>query len=69
MSQNIIEQALQIAWDFIGMTGQMENPREAGHFLLSDINQQYYLGERRLLMLANRAISNYQNFVKQKKAA
>ena len=60
---------MQIAWDFIRMTGQMDNPQEAGHFLLSDINQQHYLGERRLLMLANRAIANYQKFIKQRKAA
>lgn len=56
---NIVESSLQVAWDFLDRTGEIVDPQETAEFLLRKINSQVFRGERRKLMLSNRAIDAY----------
>ena len=55
----LVESSLQIAWDFLDGTGQIADPQETAEFLLRNINSQVLKGERRRLILSNRAIDAY----------
>jgi hypothetical protein len=55
----LIQTSLQIAWDFLARSGEITDPDEASDALLTIINQLLLKGERRRLMLSNRAISEY----------
>jgi hypothetical protein len=55
----LIQTSLQIAWDFLARSGDITDPDEASDALLTIINALLLKGERRRLMLANRAISEY----------
>jgi hypothetical protein len=55
----LIQTSLQIAWDFLARSGEITDPDEASDALLTIINALLLKGERRRLMLANRAISEY----------
>jgi len=59
----LVESSLQIAWDFLDGTGNIGNPQETAEFLLRNINSQVLRGERRSLMLSNRAIDAYRKQV------
>jgi hypothetical protein len=56
---HLVEHSLQIAWDFLNRTGQISDPHETAEFLLRNINSEVMRGERRTLMLSNRAINAY----------
>jgi hypothetical protein len=56
----LMENALQIAWDYLEQTGQIENPEFASKFLLVAVDHLISLGERRRLALANLAITAYE---------
>jgi hypothetical protein len=64
----LIETSLQIAWDFLGGAGEISDQQQAAEFLLRNIQSQILSGERRTLMLSNRAISAYER-LHHKKAA
>jgi hypothetical protein len=55
----LIQTSLQIAWDFLARSGEITDPDEASDALLTIINALLLKGERRRLMLSNRAISEY----------
>lgn len=55
----LIESSLQIAWDFLDGSGEIADPQQTAEFLLRNINSQILGGERRTLMLSNRAIGAY----------
>ena len=55
----LIQTSLQIAWDFLARSGEITEPDEASDALLTIINALLLKGERRRLMLSNRAISEY----------
>jgi hypothetical protein len=55
----LVENALQIAWDFLEGSGEISDPQETAEFLLRAIAAQVLNGERRTLMLSNRAIDAY----------
>jgi hypothetical protein len=55
----LIQTSLQIAWDFLARSGEITDPDEASDVLLTIINALLLKGERRRLMLANRAIGEY----------
>ena len=55
----LVENSLQIAWDFLEGTGEIADLQETAEFLLRNINSQVLRGERRTLMLSNRAIDAY----------
>ncbi|MBB4368050.1 hypothetical protein GGD63_000819 [Bradyrhizobium sp. cir1] len=51
-----VESAFFIAWSFLEQSGELGAPDETANFLLDSIEAQLKTGERRPLMLANRAI-------------
>lgn len=55
----LVENSLQIAWDFLGGVGEIANPHETAEFLLRSIQSQMLKGEIRPLALSNRAIDAY----------
>jgi hypothetical protein len=55
----VIENAIQIAWDALERSGEITDPAEASQFLQSTIIGLVVKGERRRLMLSNKAIDAY----------
>ncbi|EJN15568.1 hypothetical protein PMI42_00860 [Bradyrhizobium sp. YR681] len=51
-----VESAFFIAWNFLERTGELGPPDETANLLLDAIEAQLRRGERRQLMLANKAI-------------
>ena len=64
----LIENSIQIAWDYLEGTGEIADPTEASEFLLKTIEAMFSSGERRQLLLSNRAIAAYRQH-KQELAA
>lgn len=56
----LMENALQIAWDYLEQTGQIEDPEFTTRFLLVAVEHLISRGERRQLALANLAIAAYE---------
>ncbi|WP_454628393.1 hypothetical protein [Bradyrhizobium cenepequi] len=63
----LIEHSVQIAWDFLERTGELGDAAIASRFLVYDIELMVRRGERRRLLLSNKAIDDYQRF-KRKRA-
>ena len=61
----LIESSIEIAWDYLERTGELGDAMVAGHFLNEAIELMVHRGERRRLMLANKAITAYQRFRRQ----
>jgi hypothetical protein len=57
----IVENSLQIAWDYLDGIGEVDDPEETAEFLLRSIHAQILRGERRTLLLSNRAITAYRH--------
>jgi hypothetical protein len=55
----LVENSIQIAWDYLERSGEMGEPEDAGRFLLYTIELMVRNGERRQLMLSNKAIDAY----------
>jgi hypothetical protein len=53
----LVENSLQIAWDFLERTGAIADPQETAEILLGSIKTQILKGESRILMLSNKAIT------------
>jgi hypothetical protein len=64
----LMENALQIAWDYIEQSGELGEPEEASRVLLKSVETQVFNGERRRLMLSNKAIDDYKKFKLQLRA-
>lgn len=58
----LIENSIQIAWDYLERTGELGDPHVASAVLQTSIELMVRLGERRRLMLSNRAIADYKKF-------
>ena len=58
----LVENSIQIAWDYLEQTREIDDPRFAGKFLLHSVRRMLETGERRRLRLANKAISEYQTY-------
>ncbi|MBW7968242.1 hypothetical protein [Bradyrhizobium sp. BR 10289] len=54
--RSTVESAFFIAWSYLEQTGELGPPDETANFLLDAIEAQLRRGERRQLMLANKAI-------------
>ena len=54
-----VESAFFIAWSFLEKTGELGPPDASANLILDAIEAQLRTGERRELMLANRAITIY----------
>lgn len=61
----LIESSIEIAWDYLERTGEVGDAMVAGQFLNDTIELMVRRGERRRLMLANKAITAYQQFRRQ----
>lgn len=57
----LIEDATQIAFDFLLRSGELRDPAEAERFIMRTVDSLVLNGEHRKLMLANRAIDAYRN--------
>jgi hypothetical protein len=55
----LVENSIQIAWDYLERSGELAEPEHAGRFLLDTIELMVRNGERRQLMLSNKAIDAY----------
>jgi hypothetical protein len=58
----LMEQSIHIAWDYLDRTGELGEPETAARILLSTVEAMIRNGERRPLMLSNRAIIAYKRF-------
>lgn len=54
-----VESAFFIAWTCLEQSGELGPPDETANFILDAIEAQLRTGERRQLLLANRAIDAY----------
>ncbi|RXH32719.1 hypothetical protein [Bradyrhizobium zhanjiangense] len=57
-----VENAFFIAWSFLEKSGELGPPDESANVILDAIEAQLKTGERRPLMLANRAIARYREY-------
>ena len=55
----LVENSIEIAWDYLERSGELGEPERAGRFLLDMIELMVRNGERRQLMLSNKAIDAY----------
>ena len=55
----VVEDSFFIAWTFLEKSGELGEADASANVLLDAIQAQLRTGERRRLMLANRAISTY----------
>ena len=58
----LMENSIQIAWDYLEATGELGDAELAARFLTDAVEIMIKRGETRKLMLANRAIDAYQRF-------
>lgn len=58
----LVEKSIQIAWDFLERSGEIDNASETSRFLLKVVDRMVLDGERRKLMLSNRAIEAYRQY-------
>jgi len=61
----LIESSIEIAWDYLIRTGELGDALVASRFLRDAIEVMIRQGERRRLMLANKAIAAYREFTRQ----
>lgn len=64
----LIESSIEIAWDYLERTGELDDADIACRFLGETIELMVRRGECRRLMLANKAITAYQQFRRQQAA-
>jgi hypothetical protein len=58
----LVESSIQIAWDYLERTGELGNPEAASKVLFDTIEMLIRHGERRKILLANKAIDAYKRF-------
>jgi hypothetical protein len=58
----LVENSIQIAWDYLERTGELGNPEAASKILFDTIEMLVRHGERRKILLANKAIDAYKRF-------
>jgi len=63
------EKAIQIAWDYLEKTGQIDDPEIASWLLLDTVEHLVRCGERRRLALSNGAIAAYERLRAESLAA
>ncbi|HEV7602142.1 MAG TPA: hypothetical protein VGO49_18035 [Bradyrhizobium sp.] len=65
----LIEDSIQIAWDYLERTGELDDPEIASKFLLDSVELMIRQGVRSRLLLSNRAITAYLRFKQGRQAA
>ena len=58
----LMENSIQIAWDYLEATGELGDGHVAARFLMDSVEVMIRRGERRKLLLSNRAIDAYLKF-------
>jgi hypothetical protein len=58
----LLESSMMIAWDYLERTGELGDPDVASQVLLDSIEGLIRNGERRKLMLSNKAIDAYKRY-------
>jgi hypothetical protein len=58
----LMENSIQIAWDYLEATGELGDGEVAARFLMDSVEIMIRRGERRKLALSNRAIGAYRKF-------
>ena len=58
----LVENSIQIAWDYLERTGELGSPEAASKVLFDTIEMLIRHGERRKILLANKAIDAYKRF-------
>ena len=59
---NVMEASIQMAWDYLDRAGELGDPEMAARVLLDAVETMIRHGERRPLMLSNKAIDSYRRF-------
>jgi hypothetical protein len=65
----LIENSVEIAWDYLERTGQIDDPKFVSEFLVAAIEHMVCNGERRRLALSNLAIIAYERLRRLEKEA
>lgn len=55
----LVENVVQIAWNVLESSGEISDPADTSRFLVQTVAQLIVKGERRKLILINRAIDDY----------
>jgi hypothetical protein len=58
----LVENSIQIAWDYLERTGELGDPEVASRVLFDAVEMMVLRGERRKLLLSNKAIDVYKRF-------
>ena len=58
----LVENSIQIAWDYLERTGELGDPEVASRVLFDAVEMMVLRGERRKLLLSNKAIDAYMRF-------
>jgi hypothetical protein len=61
-TQYIFATSFQTAWDYLDAMGELGSPDRTASHLLDTIEAMVRHGERRPLLLSNKAIASYQRF-------
>ena len=65
----LVESSFLIAWSCLEKTGELGQPEASANILLDAIEAQLRTGERRQLMLANKAIDAYRQHAAGRRAS
>jgi hypothetical protein len=57
----LLEQSFNIAWDVLTKSGDLANDESATQFLIDQIQSMMRRGNKRRLVLSNKAIDAYRN--------
>jgi hypothetical protein len=58
----LLENSFQIAWEYLEAVGELGHADTASRFLADAIETMILRGERRKILLSNKAIAEYQAF-------
>jgi hypothetical protein len=58
----LLEETIQIAWNFLDRSGEIDDAAEANRFLAGKIEFMIRQGQRNKLLLSNRAIAAFQEY-------
>ena len=67
--QFLVEDSIQIAWNYLERTGELEERDIASRVMLDAVDSMLRQGVRSRLLLSNRAITAYQRFKQGPQAA
>ena len=63
----LVENSIQIAWDYLERTGELGDPELASQVLFDAVEMMVLRGERRKLLLSNKAIDAYKRFTAERR--